>query len=346
MKDIAFPFENQKQQKFIQIDEDGYFLLNGIRTTENEFGKNLLDSLVKDDKNRFFVETNNVWACVEAFDEPYVAEMVQKLEGPQWSILLPYGLEKKFSLSTLCVDEWDRFHGRCTNGIPFVFSRKAQAAFFDLVDAFEDDAFIVNGTRYETHPWLSDSDEAGCETFWTQIYKNEPHPPFDLGAPAKALEDISAQLKLNKMRVAVIGAGKGHDAAFFAKQGHLVTAFDISPEAIHERKNLYGDLKNLEFIEADILNLDKKYFSQFDLVFEHTCYCALPPKRRNDLVKVWKQLLAAEGHVLGIFFAMDKPNGPPFGGSEWELRERFKKYFDFLYWTRWKNSIPRRLGKE
>ena len=60
----------------------------------------------------------------------------------------------------------------------------------------------------------------------------------------------------------------------------------------------------------------------------------------------WKKLLSEDGHVLGVFFAMDKRFGPPFGGSEWELRQRFQKDFNFLYWTRWKTSLPRRLGKE
>jgi hypothetical protein len=43
---------------------------------------------------------------------------------------------------------------------------------------------------------------------------------------------------------------------------------------------------------------------------------------------------------------MDKGSAPPFGATEWEIRERLKRSFNFLYWTRWKKSIPRRLGKE
>jgi hypothetical protein len=38
--------------------------------------------------------------------------------------------------------------------------------------------------------------------------------------------------------------------------------------------------------------------------------------------------------------------GPPFGSSEWEIRERLKKFFDFLYWTRWKTTPEDRLGIE
>ena len=147
-------------------------------------------------------------------------------------------------------------------------------------------------------------------------------------------------------RIAVLGAGRGHDAAFLAQQGHLVTAIDISPEAIQFSKSIYGSVPNLTFLEADIFNLPSSLKNSFDLVFEHTCYCAIPPSRRNELVKVWRQLLTEDGHVLGVFFAMDKRFGPPFGGSEWELRQRFKNHFDFVYWTRWRRSLPRRIGHE
>ena len=49
---------------------------------------------------------------------------------------------------------------------------------------------------------------------------------------------------------------------------------------------------------------------------------------------------------MGVFFAMDKMQGPPFGGTEWELRERIKKHFHFIFWGRSHESIERRDGKE
>jgi hypothetical protein len=85
---------------------------------------------------------------------------------------------------------------------------------------------------------------------------------------------------------------------------------------------------------------------QFDLIFEHTCYCAIPPQKRNDLVKVWRRLLTEKGQILGIFFVMPKRTGPPFGGSEWEVRERLIKSFSFKFWQRSCQSVPERLGKE
>lgn len=346
MTEVPFPFEEPEKQKFIQVDDEGYFMLDGARASNHKFGADLLKNMVRDEKNRFFVNSNGVWALVESFDAPYVAQHILK-EGPRkWKVQLPYSLELSFNTESLCLDEWDRFHGRCENEIPFVMSRKAQAGFFDLLDEFDDDSITVDGKKITMPPWLVDNNDALDDQFWNEIYQTEPNPAFDLKEPAKALSEVFPQLKLNKSRVAIIGAGKGDDAAFFASQKHIVTAFDISPDGIAEAKNRHPENDNLKYVLMDGLNPDSKYFGQFDLIFEHTCYCAVPPSQRNQLMASWKKLLNDEGHVLGVFFAMDKRFGPPFGGSEWELKQRFEKDFDFLYWTRWKTSLPRRLGKE
>lgn len=343
---VPFPFENPAQQKFLAIDEEGYFSINGVRADDVAFGSQLLSNLVKDERHRYFAHSDGTWALLEPFDEVLVAKNVERTQQGPWNLLLPYGVKKPFLLESLSVDEWDRFHGQTLDGMSFVMSRAAQSEFFRVVDDYDDDAVIVDGQRYHLEPWLTDNPNAMGEYFWTNIFKTEPQPPFDLGEPAIALRETLPQLKLNKMRIAVLGAGKAHDAAFLAQQGHLVTAIDISPEAIQFAKAQYGAVPNLTFLEADIFNLPVSLNGSFDLIFEHTCYCAIPPSRRNELVQVWRQLLADDGHVLGVFFAMDKRFGPPFGGSEWELRQRFKNHFDFVYWTRWRRSLPRRLGHE
>ena len=87
-------------------------------------------------------------------------------------------------------------------------------------------------------------------------------------------------------------------------------------------------------------------FGQFDIVIEHTFFCAIHPRQRNEVVQLWKKLLAHGGCVYAVLFTMQKRHAPPFGSSEWELRERFKKDFQVLMWNRWKHSIERREGKE
>ena len=85
---------------------------------------------------------------------------------------------------------------------------------------------------------------------------------------------------------------------------------------------------------------------QFDMIFEHTCYCAIDPERRAELIQTYTRLLAPDGQLMGVFFVMDKHDAPPFGGTEWELRERLRKRYQFQFWGRWQHSVPARKGRE
>lgn len=331
--------------RFIQIDEEGYFHFEGQRVTDKEFARDLFSHLRIDDFARVITSYEGEEIIVEAFDAPFVARQVYKKPGGKWDLLMPYEFQATFSLETLCLDEWDRFHGLTTSSVPFVFSRPAQAEFFNLLDAFDDDSITVDGRRIETGPWLIDNNETIKPEFWDEVYIKEEKPGWELGEPTPVLPQVLPQLKLPKMRVMVMGAGSGNDAAFFAQQGHIVTAVDMSAHAIEKAKEKYGHLP-IRWVQCDLFQLGQEFRGQYDLIFEHTCYCAITPSRRNELVRKWKELLAPEGNLLGVFFVMEKRTGPPFGGSEWEVRERLKKDFDFLYWTRWKNSAGMRTGKE
>jgi SAM-dependent methyltransferase len=344
--------------KFIQIDEEGYFAQNGVRVTDEDFGAQLLSELYYDNRI-LYTESDDTKVIVEAFDEPIIASNVVKSGKGNWSLNLPYGVSAPLDLRELCSDEWDRFHGYTEiknkkgkkNKLPFVLSRAAQAEFFNLVEDFDDDGFTIDESRFEVRPWWPTIYKALRDReFWSEHYRawedDGAKPGWDLGGPAAPLKDILPQLKLNRSRIAVVGSGSAHDAAYLAQQGHIVTAIDFSPEAIAHARGLYGNVRDLEFVCQDILVPSRILANRFDIVFEHTFYTAVDPTARALVVDAYKRMLVDKGHLLGIFFVMDKGGAPPFGATEWEIRERLKKSFNFLYWTRWKKSIPRRLGKE
>ena len=147
-------------------------------------------------------------------------------------------------------------------------------------------------------------------------------------------------------RVLELGCGGGQCCIAFARRGAIVTGVDFSPEAIGRAKQLYGRLENLSLVQGDAFKMPEAWTGRFDVVFEHTCFCAVSPDRRNELVRQWRRVLVPMGHLLGVFFVTEKRQGPYFGGSEWEVRERLRKNFDFLFWTRWRRSVEGRNGKE
>ncbi len=330
--------------KFIQIDEDGYFHFDGTRVSDADYGADLLRGLFMDESGRCKCRAPGMEAWVESFDAPLVAANVER-DGDGWRLLLPYGEAEPFRPGTLTLDEWDRFHGHTDRKIPFVFSRAAQTEFFNLVDAYDDESVTIAGQRHEIPTWLDPKPETRENEFWDQIYRAET-PGWELNEPHPALPRFFPKLKRARSRVLVLGAGSGNDAAYLANQGHIVTAVDFSREAIARAKKKYGHIQDLNFLQADAFDLPSDVDGRFDLVFEHTFYCAVDPVRRADIMKVWRRCLADGGHLLGIFFAQDKPAGPPFGGSEWELRARLKNQFRPLYWMRLRDSPRPRLGRE
>lgn len=333
------------EQKFIQIDEEGYPLFGETRVSDEAIGREILSNLSISDTHRLTTTVDDEVVIVEAFDAPLIAQQVEVRDG-QWILQGPYYFLTSFKLESLSLDEWDRFHGLTDKGMPFVFSRKAQAQFFNLLEDYTDDSISFEGQTFEIPPSFKNTTHVNQESWWSDIYRQPGNPGWNLNEPAEALKDMLPRLKLPKSRILVLGCGEGHDAALFAEFGHKVTAIDMSPEAIRRGKEKYGHFSNLEFIEADFFKLGPEFNKAFDIVFEHTCYCAINPLRRNELVQVWSKCLAEKGFLMGVFFAMYKQDGPPFGASEWELRERTKKLYQYLFWGRWRQSTPKAIGKE
>lgn len=316
---------------------------------DQSFGKEILEGIHRaPEKYNIFISTvQGSDYIVEAFDQPFIVQQVYKISEEKWELELPYGIRKNLDLTQLTVDEWDRFHGRTPENIPYVFSRKAQGEFFNLVSEFDDDGFSIGDETYAVGSFFSNRDDVRKDKFWSKIYKETNNQPgWDLNGPTPILKHIIPQLKIPKSRILVVGCGRGHDAFELSQRGNVVTAVDFSEEAIKEAKRLYPENENLKFIQADVFNMPEKYFGYFDIVFEHTLFCAIDPAKRNDLIRVYKSMLADHGHLLGIFFVMDKMDGPPFGGTEWEYRERLKKHFQLMYWTKWKAETTRAAGIE
>lgn len=332
--------------QFIQIDEEGYGLSREVRIQDPLVGQELLKNLHIHQGGTLLSTIGETSVIVEAFDEPYIATQIEWHEDGRWEILLPYNVRFEFSLDSLSLDEWDRFHGYASNKIPFVMSRKAQASFFNLLEEFGDDFIVFQGKTFQIPMYWQPHLDVEKEQFWSQIYKTTESPGWNLGEPAEALKDMMPRLKISRSRVLILGCGEGHDAAYFARAGHVVTAVDISPVALERARNLYGSLPDLHFVQADIFKLPRDFDQSYDIVFEHTCFCAINPEKRTELVKVWNRVLAPGGHLMGVFFTFEKRQGPPYGGTEWELRQRLKSSYHPIFWGRWQKSIGNRQGKE
>lgn len=282
---------------------------------------------------------------VESFDHPL---HVMAVEFRDKQILLQTRQNTLFQADNnkWSVDEWDRFNGLTTSGAPFVLTERAQEQIFNLADCFDDESFVAAGEYIATPPYFFDTPHIENPKFWSDIYQAEANPGWNLNDAAEAFKDMLPRLKLPKSRILVLGCGEGHDAALFARAGHVVTAVDFSKAALERARAKYGDMENITFYESDIFLLPNEWNHSFDVVVEHTCYCAIPPEQRNELVRLYRRMLHEEGQLMGVFFTMEKRSGPPFGATEWEIRKRTSEHFQYLFWGRLHNSLPSRMGLE
>lgn len=325
----------------LQIDEEGFILSQGVRWTDATSAGEVFRNLKRNEFKSYVSELQAQLIFVEPFDHPLVAKEISVSDS---KIRIPYELDFRIDLAAFDLDEWDRITGLTTEGHRFVLSRAAQMGFFDQVDSFDDEGFVWNNSRFEFGAWPRPGQANLGPAFWDQGYRETAG--WDLGGPHPALGATVDQLKLARSRVLVLGCGRGHDAAFLAKKGHIVTAVDSSPEGLNQAKALYRDIPGLQFLLLDGFHLPQAMMGQFDLVFEHTLYCAIDPKRRNDLVSVWRRVLHDQGQLLAILPLFDRNEGPPFASTEWEIQQRLKRTFRFLYWTRSALAPPQRKGQE
>lgn len=337
---------------FLTIDERGNIFLGKDLNTEEKSVTNLetcqeaLKNLNLSENFQLTTEINNEIYIVESFDFPLLVSKVSMEESSKIILTAQYGVSFLADTLRWTTNDFDQFCGLTTTGVPFRLIETAQAQLFELSDDYDDDSFTLNGKKIPTPYYFNSQPEISKNEFWTDQYQKSDRPNWDLNEAANSFKDMLPRLKLPKSRVLVLGCGLGHDAALFAQAGHVVTAVDFSELAIQKAKEKYGLFQNLQFIVADVFNLPQEWNESFDLVVEHTLFCAIDPHRRKELISVWKKLLHEEGHIFSVFFTMFKPSGPPFGLTEMDLRTFLKPSFQFLFWGRFRNSIPGRQGKE
>ncbi len=147
--------------------------------------------------------------------------------------------------------------------------------------------------------------------------------------------------------IAVIGCGPGHEAFEAARLGYRVTAIDFAPEAIAQVRAAAAEQHlELEAVEADIFDLAKRWPGRFDAVLEHTCFCAIDPARRVEYLEAVAGALRPQGLLCGLFYAHNRPAGPPFAIHEPEVRSLLSPSFQLERLTTAVDSFENRADHE
>lgn len=181
--------------------------------------------------------------------------------------------------------------------------------------------------------------------YWDALYRIE-QDGWELGRAAPPLERWFRANPPAGKRVLVVGSGRGHEAQLLARLGATVTAVDFSTEAVTQARELAAAAGlSVNFQVADLFDLAQSN-ATFDVVVEHTCFCAIEPQRRAEYVRVMAHIVVPGGQLVGLFYTHGRPGGPPFTTSEQELKTLFAPYFSLQHSETPTDSIATRLGDE
>lgn len=184
-------------------------------------------------------------------------------------------------------------------------------------------------------------------SYWNAIYLSEK-PGWDKGRVSPPIARLASEGFLpERARVVVPGAGRGHDAIHLASLGFRVTAIDFAEEAAKGiRENAAKAGLALDVLQADVFTLGRSPAGAFDAVCEHTCMCALDPKRWDEWAKTVHAMLAVRGIYFGVFYAHRREGGPPHAISEQRVRELFSELFELERLRVAADGFPERLCNE
>ena len=112
----------------------------------------------------------------------------------------------------------------------------------------------------------------------------------------------------------------------FHRAGHRVTAIDFSPTAVDAVKNALPFLA-AHIVRGDFFACDFKA-APFDLIYERTFLCSLPPSLWKNYSTRVAQLLRPGGLIAGYFFYGKESDPPPFPLTKALASEIFADRFE------------------
>ncbi|MBI3886301.1 MAG: methyltransferase domain-containing protein [Opitutae bacterium] len=179
--------------------------------------------------------------------------------------------------------------------------------------------------------------------FWDTRYA-AGQTPWDFGGVPRRLHEF-LQAHPAGGTVLIPGCGFGHELTAFAAAGWRATAVDFSRTAVeqartrlgapHAERVMHGDFFHHDFADAP-----------FDLIYERTFFCALPPAQRTVLVQRAAHLLKPGDTLAGFFYYGTEPGGPPYALDPAAEPALFRPHFVTVRDEPVADSPPMFAGKE
>jgi SAM-dependent methyltransferase len=177
--------------------------------------------------------------------------------------------------------------------------------------------------------------------FWETRYRTGKMPWDAHGVP----QALQVRLRTARSgRVLIPGCGSGYEVRAFAERGWEVLAVDFSPAAIARSRQVLGPLADRVWL-ADFFTQDFGG-DHFDVVYERTFLCSLPPDVWPKYARRMAELLRPGGQVIGFFLYGHEDEPPPYPLAEADAQTLFGAQFIRLADEPVTDSLPLFAGRE
>ncbi|KAI9479533.1 S-adenosyl-L-methionine-dependent methyltransferase [Zychaea mexicana] len=186
-------------------------------------------------------------------------------------------------------------------------------------------------------------------TDWCKRWDNAD-TPWDKGQASPALVDLltnHADLVPSKGQGLVPGCGSGYDVVLLATDELHITGLDMSSTCVRLCNEKLGSSSNgkYDFLCDDFYKF-KIPEGGYDIVFDYTFLCAMPPHMRPDWASRMAEIIKPGGTLVALIYPLkEKPLQPPFTVSVELYFELLSEHFDNVYLEEAKGHGSR-LGEE
>lgn len=140
---------------------------------------------------------------------------------------------------------------------------------------------------------------------------------FDASRAEPVLQALIDSGVLPSGEALVPGCGRGYAMAALAESGdRQVLGIDISETAVKAAQDYLQGKAGVSVEVADFFDtLPTTHAGRYDLGYDCTFLCAIPPEMRSAWAKSWKSLLKPGGELITLIFPVAPPSADPANGQ-------------------------------
>jgi SAM-dependent methyltransferase len=167
-------------------------------------------------------------------------------------------------------------------------------------------------------------------------------PPWDTGVtPPELVALVEGPGAVPPGRALELGCGTGTNATYLARHGWDVVAVDLIEDAARQaREKVDAAGLAVRVLCGDATRLDELAAAgPYDLFFDLSCYCGIPPHRRDDYAAGLTRRAAPGARLLMFGYGPEAFDDTFSGVTADELHARFTGW-DLLDTTPGTNDVP------